>query len=151
MSKYFNQRETKTIKKNYIEEKIPFVMRGLEEERSAFKALTKNAFGLYLYLSSNINDYVSILSYPAFNRAFGVSRSSYHRAFKELEEAGYLIRFSKTLWYFYNDKDEPNKIKPYVLSPEELEEEGDQEELEPEKEIYVSRAPTSSNIQHWDF
>lgn len=152
MSKYYNQRETKTIKKNYIEEKIPFAMFGIQEWYDAFKALTKNALGLYLYLASNINDYTSTLSYPAFRNALGVSRSSYHRAFKELEDAGYLIRYSKTLWYFYADKNNPNKIQPYILSPEELAEDEDQEELEPEKEVYISHAPTpSSNIKHWDF
>lgn len=154
MARYPNQHDAKIIKYNYADKKEPFVIRGFSEEEEAFNTLTPATFGLYLYLSRNSNDYITTLSYSAVNKCYHMGKRSYQRAFQELEDAGYLIRYNVSLWYFYNDKYNPDKIKPYKPTFKEDGIDIDPK-LEPENEIKIHKV--EANIEPnehkttWDF
>lgn len=59
---------------------------------TAFDKLPRGAFGLYLYLCGNMNNYRLGLSSAAIQQALNVSDSTYRRAIESLLEEGYLIQ-----------------------------------------------------------
>ena len=63
---------------------------GTEEWQEAFKSLKRITFGVYLYLSGNANGFELTLSRRDVMDRLGVSKDTYLRAVKELEEKGYL-------------------------------------------------------------
>ena len=83
-----------------------------------------------------------------------MGKRSYQRAFQELEDAGYLIRYNVSLWYFYNDKYNPDKIKPYKPTFKEDGIDIDPK-LEPENEIKIHKVEanieTNEHKTAWDF
>lgn len=154
MARYPNQHDAKIIKYNYADKKEPFAIRGYKEEEEAFNTLAPATLGLYLYLSRNSNDYITTLSYSGVNACYHMGQRSYQRAFQELEDAGYLVRYNNSLWYFYNDKHNPDKIQPYQPPIKEIEIDTSQV-LEPENEIKILKAQAKNpQIEYkttWDF
>ena len=74
---------------------------GTEEWQEAFKSLKRITFGVYLYLSGNANGFELTLSRRDVMDRLDVSRDTYLRAVKELEEKGYLIHKNGPIWNFY--------------------------------------------------
>lgn len=74
--------------------------------------LKSNTFILWIYLTDNSNGYHLDLYPLDFLNKTGLSRSTYDRAFKELEEKGYLIKSDKQKnLYLFNEESKSNKIK----------------------------------------
>lgn len=74
---------------------------GTEEWQEAFKSLKRITFGVYLYLSGNANGFELTLSRRDVMDRLGVSKDTYLRAVKELEEKGYLVHKNGPVWNFY--------------------------------------------------
>lgn len=74
---------------------------GTEEWQEAFKSLKRITFGVYLYLSGNANGFELTLSRRDVMDRLGVSKDTYLRAVKELEEKGYLTHKNGPIWNFY--------------------------------------------------
>lgn len=74
---------------------------GTEEWQEAFKSLKRITFGVYLYLSGNANGFELTLSRRDVMDRLGVSKDTYLRAVKELEEKGYLAHKNGPVWNFY--------------------------------------------------
>lgn len=74
---------------------------GTEEWQEAFKSLKRITFGVYLYLSGNANGFELVLSRRDVMDRLGVSKDTYLRAVKELEEKGYLAHKNGPVWNFY--------------------------------------------------
>lgn len=74
---------------------------GTEEWQDAFKSLKRITFGVYLYLSGNANGFELTLSRRDVMDRLGVSKDTYLRAVKELEEKGYLAHKNGPVWNFY--------------------------------------------------
>ena len=74
---------------------------GTEEWQEAFKSLKRITFGVYLYLSGNANGFELTLSRRDVMNRLGVSKDTYLRAVKELEERGYLVHKNGPVWNFY--------------------------------------------------
>lgn len=74
---------------------------GTEEWQEAFKSLKRITFGVYLYLSGNANGFELTLSRRDVMDRLGVSKDTYLRAVKELEEKGYLTHKNGPAWNFY--------------------------------------------------
>ena len=74
---------------------------GTEEWQEAFKSLKRITFGVYLYLSGNANGFELTLSRRDVMDRLGVSKDTYLRAVKELEEKGYLTHKNGPVWNFY--------------------------------------------------
>lgn len=74
---------------------------GTEEWQDAFKSLKRITFGVYLYLSGNANGFELTLSRRDVMDRLGVSKDTYLRAVKELEEKGYLTHKNGPVWNFY--------------------------------------------------
>lgn len=73
--------------------------------------LSSNAFILWLYFTDNANGYPLDLYPVDFTNITQLSRSTYDRAFKELEEMGYLIKSSKQKnLYLFREESQSNKI-----------------------------------------
>ena len=73
--------------------------------------LSSNAFILWLYFTDNANGYPLDLYPVDFSNITQLSRSTYDRAFKELEEMGYLIKSSKQKnLYLFREESQSNKI-----------------------------------------
>lgn len=73
--------------------------------------LSSNAFILWIYFTDNANGYPLDLYPIDFINITNLSRSTYDRAFKELEEKGYLIKSSiKKNLYLFKEESESNKI-----------------------------------------
>ena len=74
---------------------------GTEEWQEAFKSLKRITFGVYLYLSGNANGFELTLSRRDVMDRLRVSKDTYLRAIKELEEKGYLVHKNGPVWNFY--------------------------------------------------
>lgn len=74
---------------------------GTEEWQDAFKSLKRITFGVYLYLSGNANGFELTLSRRDVMDRLDVSKDTYLRAVKELEEKGYLVHKNGPVWNFY--------------------------------------------------
>lgn len=74
---------------------------GTEEWQEAFKSLKRITFGVYLYLSGNASGFELTLSRRDVMDRLGVSKDTYLRAVKELEERGYLAHKNGPVWNFY--------------------------------------------------
>ena len=73
--------------------------------------LTSNAFILWIYFTDNANGYPLDLYPIDFLNKTKLSRSTYDRAFKELEEMGYLIKSSKEKnLYLFREESQSEKI-----------------------------------------
>lgn len=86
--------------------------------------LDTKSFLLWLYFADNQNGYIKDLYPVDFVSWSGLSKSSYDRAFKELEEKGYLIKHKeKDKYYLFMEKsnkaERPDEVKS--VSQKELE------------------------------
>lgn len=89
--------------------------------------LKPTTFMLWIYFTDNANGYKLELYPNDFISKTGLSRSTYDRSFKELEDLGYLIRSDKQKnLYLFKEKSESNKLKSvdevWSLEKESLEE-----------------------------
>lgn len=69
---------------------VPFVKLGIREYKEAFRKMPPATFALYLYLAGNMEGFKLELSKAAFENATGYAKSSYHRAYKDLVNLGYI-------------------------------------------------------------
>ena len=59
--------------------------------QKAIKELSNVGFKLYMYMSKNSEGYKYDLSPSAVNKAVGMCKESYRKAFKELKAKGYIV------------------------------------------------------------
>lgn len=109
MTTYANQKIVTIHKEKYLQE---FLQVGKDEWMTAYDKLPRGAFGLYLYLCGNMNNYRLGLSSAAIQQALKVSDSTYRRAIESLLEEGYLIQSGndKNL-HFYPKPQPTNYVK----------------------------------------
>ena len=105
---------------------------GTEEWQEAFKSLKRITFGVYLYLSGNANGFELTLSRRDVMDRLSVSKDTYLRAVKELEEKGYLTHKNGPVWNFYT-------------TPVDME--TDTKELDDDNENYESDDYESGNYE----
>lgn len=86
--KIYIERSTEKVKQNYLKVSN-------DSLKSAMYNLGSSAFMLWIYFTDNSNGYPLDLYPVDFCSITGLSDSTYRRAFKELEEKGYLIQSSK--------------------------------------------------------
>lgn len=70
----------------------------------------RNTFGLYLYLAKNADGYNLDLSRRHVMDALGMSKDSYIRAVKELEDVGYLVKDVDGFYDFYLEIDTVEEV-----------------------------------------
>lgn len=116
---------------------------GTEEWQEAFKSLKRITFGMYLYLSGNANGFELTLSRRDVMDRLGVSKDTYLRAVKELEEKGYLIHKNGPVWNFYTTP----------VNKETIEETGTKESDDDNEnnENYESGNYESGNYESYDY
>ena len=109
MQTYPNQKLVTIHKEKYHQE---FLQVGKDEWMTAYAKLPRGAFGLYLYLCGNMNNYRLGLSSATIQQALSVSDSTYRRAIESLLEEGYLIQVGndKNL-HFYPKPQPTNYVK----------------------------------------
>ena len=81
-----------TVVKTQANKTNPYSMINLEADEKAMKLLSPYGFLLFNYIRNNQNNYCFGLSRKDFCEKTGVSRNSYLKAVKELEENSYLIK-----------------------------------------------------------
>lgn len=72
-----------------------------ENWQAASRDLGAHALQLYLYLTSNANNYTTALSPVAVRQAIGMARSTYHDQFHKLVDKGYLVPGTGNSFDFY--------------------------------------------------
>ena len=88
-----------------------------ENLKSAMYNLSSSAFMLWIYFLDNSNGYPLELYPVDFCNITGLSDSTYRRAFKELEETGYLIQSKKQKnLYLFKELSESAKMPDIVKS-----------------------------------
>lgn len=112
---------------------------GTEEWQEAFKSLKRITFGVYLYLSGNANGFELTLSRRDVMNRLGVSKDTYLRAVKELEEKGYLAHKNGPVWNFYTT--------PVDMETDAKESDGDDED----SENHESGTYESGNYESHDY
>lgn len=112
--KIFIERSTDTIRNDFLKVSN-------ENLKLAMMNLKPTTFLLWIYFTDNKDGYQLDLYPENFTELTGLSRSTYRRAFEELEEKGYLIKSkNKKNWYLFNERSEklfPNK-KDEIISLE---------------------------------
>lgn len=84
--------------------------------RSAMYNLGSSAFLLWIYFVDNAHGY-SMDLYPVdFCSITGLSDSTYRRAFKELEEKGYLVQSAKIKNLYMFKECSPSSINPDIIN-----------------------------------
>ncbi len=103
--------------------------------------LKYTTFILWIYFVDNSNNYKLELSTKDFNNKSGLSYSTYTRAFKELEDKGYLIKSEKNsnLYLFKEKSDKITTKKSDKIFNLE------QEEVEDIKKKYFSQEDCQNN------
>ena len=76
---------------------VPFVKLGINEYQEAFRKMAPCTFAMYLYLAGNREGFSLELSKAAFENATGYTKSSYHRAYKDLVNLGYIYEDNGSL------------------------------------------------------
>ena len=114
MSTVPNQKVVIIQKNSY---KSDFLQIGIAEWQEASRVLSPAAFKLYLYLASNASGFKLALSQVAVENAVGISKSSYHRAVKELEEKRYLQLDRGNTYFFQCSSPKNETITEKVSSP----------------------------------
>lgn len=99
-----NQKTVVIHKKKYLKN---FLQVGIEEIQEVVSKYNKSTVALYLYLCANADGYNLALSQAAFENAYGVSKSRYYEAVKQLEEDGYLVKDKGNTYHFYT---KPNGV-----------------------------------------
>lgn len=98
------ERSSDTVKANYLKVSN-------ESLNLAMYNLKPSAFMLWTYFCDNQNGYMLELYPIDFINKSKLSRSTYDRAFNELEEKGYLIKsHNKKNLYLFNEQSKSNKI-----------------------------------------
>lgn len=89
-----------------------FLQVNKEDWQEAYKTLGQSAFGLYLYLANNNDDFRIALSPIAVKNAIGISESTYRRAIDELIKWAYLTLEKNNTYVFTTA---PNEDSEYYL------------------------------------
>jgi len=97
---YENQRSITVYKNSYSGKKPIYGKIGDDALKTAYMTLSKNGVALWLYIARNQPGYTFGLSRVAVMDYCNISKNSYHRAFKELVEAGYLIQTGSNAYDF---------------------------------------------------
>lgn len=99
------ERSSESVKKDFL--KVSNENLGL-----AMLNLSPNAFKLWIYFTDNANGYKLELYSIDFEKRANVSKSTYGRCFKELEEKGYLIKSQKEKnFYLFKEKSDSKDLK----------------------------------------
>lgn len=69
-----------------------YIMINHDSWQRAIKELSSVGFKLYMYMAKNTGGYDYDLSPSAINKAVGMCKESYRKAFRELESKGYIVR-----------------------------------------------------------
>ena len=93
-----NQKTIIIHKKKYLKN---FLQVGIDEIQEVVSKYNKSTVALYLYLCANADGYNLALSQVALENAYGVSRSRYYEAVKQLEDDGYLVKDKGNTYNFY--------------------------------------------------
>ena len=89
-----------------------FLQINKKDWEEAFQTLGQSAFGLYLYLANNNDDFRIALSPVAVKKAIGISESTYRRAIDELIKDAYLTLEKNNTYIFTTT---PNEDSDYFL------------------------------------
>ena len=100
-----NQKVIRIQRKKYQKN---FLQIGSDEWREAVNNLRPSAFTIYLYLADNRDGFLLEMSAVTIEKLFGIKKSSYHNALKELEEKGYLQKEQGNTYSFSSS---PNSKK----------------------------------------
>ena len=100
-----NQKVIRIQRKKYQKN---FLQIGSDEWHEAVNNLRPSAFTIYLYLADNRDGFLLEMSAVTIEKLFGIKKSSYHNALKELEEKGYLQKEQGNTYSFSSS---PNSKK----------------------------------------
>ena len=100
-----NQKIIRIQRKKYQKN---FLQIGSDEWHEAVNTLRPSAFTIYLYLADNRDGFLLEMSAVTIEKLFGIKKSSYHNALKELEEKGYLQKEQGNTYSFSSS---PNSKK----------------------------------------
>ena len=100
-----NQKIIRIQRKKYQKN---FLQIGSDEWHEAVNNLRPSAFTIYLYLADNRDGFLLEMSAVTIEKLFGIKKSSYHNALKELEEKGYLQKEQGNTYSFSSS---PNSKK----------------------------------------
>ena len=119
MVKTYANQNVVTIKRE--ETKAPFISINESSVAAAMKNLTPVQFQVWLYLIKNKNDIDWAVSPEAAEQQWGISKSSFRKAFTTLKEKGYLIqkKGSSTHFLLY---ELPKKVEEIQENEEKNEE-----------------------------
>lgn len=108
------ERSSESVRKDYLKVSN-------ENLNLAMYNLKPTTFMLWIYFTDNSNGYTLDLYPIDFLEKTGLSRSTYDRAFEELEDKGYIIKSKKQKnLYLFNEKSTLNtyKTKDEIISLE---------------------------------
>lgn len=91
-----------TVRKSIKDKDDSFLQISNTNWEIACQTLTYSAFKLYLYMSSNKDNYRFALSYENVNSHIPMNRKTYDKAVSELKECGYLENTDGNEWTFYD-------------------------------------------------
>lgn len=95
------------IKRDSDNARVDYLKVSNDNLKTAMYSLNPSAFMLWIYFVDNSNGYNMELYPVDFMSITGLSDSTYRRAFKELEEKGYLIKSTKKKnYYLFKEKSE---------------------------------------------
>lgn len=113
-----------TVVKGQANKANPYSMINLEADKKAMKLLSPYGFLLFNYIRNNQNNYCFGLSRKDFCEKTGVSRNSYLKAAKELEENGYLVKRtsnSNRYTFYENPSDSIDDCENYRPDDKDIE------------------------------
>ena len=112
-----NQKIIRIQRKKYQKN---FLQIGSDEWHEAVNTLRPSAFTIYLYLADNRDGFLLEMSAVTIEKLFGIKKSSYHNALKELEEKGYLQKEQGNT-YSFSSSPNSKKMEPGTENSKKLE------------------------------
>ena len=112
-----NQKIIRIQRKKYQKN---FLQIGSDEWHEAVNNLRPSAFTIYLYLADNRDGFLLEMSAVTIEKLFGIKKSSYHNALKELEEKGYLQKEQGNT-YSFSSSPNSKKMEPGTENSKKLE------------------------------
>lgn len=111
---YENQRTITTHKVSHNNGKPPFGIFDNGALETAMQILKPTTFKLWCYFNKNQIGYEFALSKVAVTKFCRMSNDSYHKGFKELLDAGYLVQTGNNTYDFYELPQEREEEKPLI-------------------------------------
>lgn len=112
-----NQKIIRIQRKKYQKN---FLQIGSDEWHEAVNTLRPSAFTIYLYLADNRDGFLLEMSAVTIEKLFGIKKSSYHNALKELEEKGYLQKEQGNT-YSFSSSPNSKKMEHWTENSKKLE------------------------------